>query len=132
MAATLDLFSATPHALKYVFTAPPGPPSEFADKTRDELIADATFGTSIVKAFPGPLRALLRSIPPPPDFAKWQALPFGPLLTVYTYRLDGSAPTPVIQFLGGPPHTLRVINTGVLGQDVTAVVEIRFQHSIDR
>jgi hypothetical protein len=127
--ATLELFSAQPHALKYVFDGVPG---EFFDKTQDELLADATVGTGIVKAFPGALRTLLRKVPPPPSFAEWLALPLGPSLTAYTYRLDGSAPTPILQFLAGPPHTFRVICTGGIGESVTAVVEIRFQHSISR
>jgi hypothetical protein len=126
MAATLTLVSASPHALKYRFLYD-GDGSAIAAKTRAQLVADFADAGG-----PSPLKALLANAP----LTDWICLDDGPQLSLYT-NLAPVSPTSIavpvfvhfeVDVVDGP--VLNVV--GASGSPSSAIVEIRFHHTLDR
>lgn len=126
MAGTLALVSASPYALKYLYTSG-GAGSQVADVPKTTMATDAaTAGPG-----PSPLAALLASTIAD---AAWDLLPEGATVSVYaTPMVQTNAASQITAAFGHPsgPQLLRVTGLGQALND-TALIEIRFNHTINR
>jgi len=126
MAASLTLVSASPYALKYRY-AHDGAGSQTAAVTKAQLLLDAaTAGPG-----PSPLLAKLSATIDP----EWSLLQEGDEVSVYVTPAIITAGTQTIAGLFGNPLAagLKLLAVG-LGQSSgdTAILEVRFNHTIDR
>lgn len=124
MAATLTLTAATPHSLKYRYDHD-GSGSTTATRTRAQMLADLATGNK----GPSPLADLLTKTPT----GSWAALPGGSQLSVYVTPsvIFAAAEQMSAQFSTVPTDQLSVAGLGVAAGS-QAVVELRFNHTIDR
>lgn len=126
MAATLTLTSATPYALKYRYDYD-GNASQTADVLKAQLLIDAaTAGPG-----PSPLLQLLSDTIDP----DWSALEGSAKLSVFaTMKAQTVGASGIGAELSNPASAglrLRVTGLGLQASDA-AVVELRFNHTLDR
>lgn len=118
--ATLILQSASPNALKYLFTAAGA--TEAAHKSKAELLADAQTATK----GPAALVALLSE-----TFTdnEWNALAKNPRVSIYctitAAQAAGCMISPILTTLIGPEQRLTVNGIGMTAGDL-AIIEFRF------
>jgi hypothetical protein len=123
VASTLTLVSITPHGIKYRYDYA-GVGAFTATRTQAQIIADfvaAGVGNS-------PLKAFLEGITSDAD---WDAVEESSQVSIYvTIKTQSPTFEPVVAQFVAPPRQLQVV--GVAGETTSAIVEIRFNHTIDR
>lgn len=123
VAATLTLVSITPHGLKYRYDYN-GIGAFVATQTQAQMVAAfvaAGIGNS-------PLKVFLEDITTDGD---WDAVEETSQVSIYvTIKSQSPNFEPVVAQFAAPPRVLQVV--GVAGETTSAIVEIRFNHTIDR
>lgn len=125
MAITMVLQVATAYRLKYLVTydGAGGAGSGGVVKTRAQLIADLD-----AAAVASPLKALLQATT---DNTLWDGLDKGAFISVYiTKTTGGGALSANLETVVPDGNCLNV--TGVDGTSYQALVEVKYNHSIDR
>jgi hypothetical protein len=124
MAASLALLSASPFCLRYEYTHD-GAGSGQVFRTQAQMVADcASMGA------PSPLEDLLSKTY---SNVAWGALKSNPKASIYSCNeaiAAGSAVAAAWGLQGGVTNALQV--TGVNANGGTAIIEVRFNHTIDR
>lgn len=122
MAATLTLTSSTPYGLKYHYdyNGSGGGGSALASRTQAQMVADLDGVQG-----PNPLQAFIAGLPNGAGFGN---APKGPTISLYT------TPEASVSALGAAfvVSSLSLVVLGVDGTAQTGVVEIRYNHTIDR